>query len=70
MLGKRGVTLGKSRTQKTWDGLDQGIGSDKGIVLAGELLDELLVFVQLFQIVSRHGVNTMMLCSINIMLVS
>lgn len=48
MLCKRVVTLGKSRTQKTWNGLDQGIGSNKGIVLAGELLDELLVFVQLF----------------------
>lgn len=70
MLRKRGVTLGKSRTQKTWDGLDQSIRGDKGIVLAGEFLDELLVFVKLFQIVCRHGVNTVMLCSINIMLVS
>jgi hypothetical protein len=50
--------------------LDQGVGSDEGIVLACELLDQLLVLVQLLQIVGRHGINTTVLSTIDIMLIT
>jgi hypothetical protein len=50
--------------------LDQGIGSDKGIVLAGKLLDQLLVLVELLQVISRHSINTTVLGTIDIMLVT
>jgi hypothetical protein len=36
------------------DLLDQSLGSDESIVLAGELLDELLVLVELLQVISRR----------------
>jgi hypothetical protein len=50
--------------------LDQGIGSDKGIVLAGKFLDQLLVLVELLQVISRHSINTTVLGTIDIMLVT
>lgn len=50
--------LGQTRTQETGDLLDQSLGSDESIVLASELLDELLVLVELLQVISGHGVNT------------
>jgi hypothetical protein len=50
--------------------LDQGVGSDEGIVLACELLNQLLVLVQLLQVIRRHGINTTMLGTIDIMLVT
>jgi hypothetical protein len=50
--------------------LDQGVGSDKGIVLAGKLLDQLLVLVELLQVIGRHGINTTVLSTIDIMLVT
>jgi hypothetical protein len=50
--------------------LDQGVGSDESIVLASELLDQLLVLVQLLQVVSGHGVNTAVLGTIDIVLVT
>jgi hypothetical protein len=50
--------------------LDQGVGSDKGIVLAGKLLDQLLVLVELLQVISRHSINTTMLGTIDIMLIT
>jgi hypothetical protein len=48
------LTLGQTRTQETGDLLDQRVGSDKSIVLAGELLDQLLVLVQLLQVIGAH----------------
>ena len=48
----------------------KGIGSDEGIVLAGKLLDQLLVLVELLQVVRRHGINTTVLGTIDIMLVT
>ena len=42
--------LGQTRTQETGDLLDQGVGSHESIVLASELLDELLVLVELLQV--------------------
>lgn len=70
MRAKRRHTLGETGAQETRDLLDQGIGSDEGIVLACELLDELLVLVQLLQVIGAHGVDTTVLGTINIMLVT
>jgi hypothetical protein len=42
--------LGETRSEKTRNLLDEGIGGDKGVVLASELLDELLVLVELLQV--------------------
>lgn len=39
------LTLGQAGTQETRDLLDKSVGSEESIVLAGELLDELLVLV-------------------------
>lgn len=63
-------TLGQTRTQETGNLLDQGVGSEEGIVLAGELLDELLVLVQLLQVVGGHGVDTAVLGTVDIVLVT
>ena len=37
--------LGETGAEETRDLLDEGVGGDEGVVLAGELLDELLVLV-------------------------
>jgi hypothetical protein len=62
--------LGQTRTQETRDLLDESLGSDEGIVLAGKLLDELLVLVELLQVISGHGIDTTVLGTINIVLVT
>jgi len=64
------TSLGKTRTQETRDLLDQGVGSNEGIVLASKLLDELLVLVQLLQVIRAHGVDATVLGTINIMLIT
>lgn len=64
------LTLGQTRTQETGNLLDESIGSNEGIVLASKLLDELLVLVELLQVISRHGVNTAVLGTIKIVLVT
>lgn len=63
-------TLGETRTQETRNLLDESIGCDEGIVLAGKLLDQLLVLVELLQVIGRHGIDTTMLSTINIMLIT
>jgi hypothetical protein len=50
--------------------LDESIGSDEGIVLASKLLDQLLALVELLQVIGRHGINTTVLGTINIMLIT
>jgi hypothetical protein len=50
--------------------LDESVGSDEGIVLAGKFLDQLLVLVELLQVVGGHGINTTVLGTIDIMLVT
>lgn len=62
--------LGETWTEETWNLLNQGVGSDESVVLACELLDELLVLVELLQVVSGHGVNTTVLGTIDIVLVT
>lgn len=64
------LTLGETRTQETGDLLDESIGSNEGIVLASKLLDELLVLVELLQVIGRHGVDTTVLGTIEIVLVT
>lgn len=64
------LTLGETWTQETRDLLDEGVGSDERIVLARQLLDELLVLVELLQIVRAHGVDTAVLRAIDIVLVT
>jgi len=63
-------TLGKTGTQETRNLLDQSLGSDKSIVLSSELLDELLVLVQLLEVVGRHGIDTTVLGTIDIVLIT
>ena len=64
------LTLGKTGTQQTRNLLDEGVGSDEGVVLAGQLLDELLVLVELLQVLGGHGVNTTVLGTVDIVLVT
>lgn len=64
------LTLGQTGTQQTRNLLDEGIGSDEGVVLASQLLDELLVLVQLLQVIGRHGVDTAVLGSVDIVLIT
>jgi len=64
------TSLGKTGTQETGDLLDKSVGSDESIVLACELLDQLLVLVELLEIVRRHGIDTTVFGTINIMLVT
>ena len=62
--------LGQTRTQETRDLLDQSLRGHKGVVLVGQLLDQLLVLVELLEIVGRHGIDTMVLRAIDIVLVT
>ena len=64
------LTLGQTRTQETGDLLDESLGSDEGIVLASKLLDELFVLVELLQVVGGHGVDTTVLGTVKIVLVT
>jgi len=64
------ASFGETGTEETGDLLDQGVGGDEGVVLARKLLDELLVLVELLQVVGGHGVDTVMLGAINIVLVT
>lgn len=63
-------TLGQTRTQETGNLLDQRVGSQESIVLASELLDELLVLVQLLQILGGHSINAKVLSTVNVVLVT
>ena len=64
------LTLGKTGTQETRDLLDERVGRNEGVVLARKLLDELLVLVELLQVVRRHGIDTKVLGTIDIVLVT
>jgi hypothetical protein len=64
------ITFGETRSQKTRDLLDQSIGGQEGIVFACQLLDELLVLVELLEIVCGHSIDTVVLGSINIVLIT
>ena len=50
--------------------LDQGVGGNEGVVLAGKLLDQLLVLVELLEIVGGHGIDAVVLGAIDVVLVT
>lgn len=62
--------LVKSRTEDTRDLLDERLGSEEGIVALGELLDELLVFVQLLEVISVHAGEVVGVSLIAMLLIS
>ena len=62
--------LGKTGAEETRDLLDESVGGDESIVLASKLLDELLVLVELLQVVGGHGVDTTVLGTVDIVLVT
>ena len=64
------LTLGKTGTQETRNLLDERVGGKEGVIFAGELLDHLLVLVELLQVIGGHGVNTVVLRAIDIVLVT
>ncbi len=45
-------------------------GTEIRHTFSGELLDQLLVFVEFLQVVGAHGIYTMMLGSVDIVLVA
>jgi len=62
--------FGQTGAEKTGDLLDELLRGDEGIILAGELLDELLVLVELLQVVNRHGLEAVVFGAIDVVLVS
>ena len=64
------LTLGQTWTQKPRDLLNKSIRGDEGVVFTGELLDKLFVFVELLQVICGHCIDTTVLGSIDVMLVS
>ena len=63
-------TFGKRWAQEAGDLLDHSIRGNECIVFAGQFLDQLLVPIELFQVIRRHGIDTMMLGAIDIMLIA
>jgi hypothetical protein len=55
--GRELASLIETGAEKTGDLLDEGVRSDEGVVLGGELLDDLLVLVELLEVVNRHAVE-------------
>ena len=64
------LTLRETWTQEARDLLNQGVGSNKCIVFAGELLDQLLVLIELLKIVGGHSIHAVVLGSVDIVLVT
>jgi len=64
------ASLVETWTQETWDLLDERLGGEEGIVLLGQLLDQLLVLVQLFQVVHAHEGHALVLGLVTMSLVS
>jgi hypothetical protein len=63
-------TFGKSRAQETRHLLNHGIRSNEGVIFASQFLDQLLISVELLQVVRRHGIDTMMLGAVDVMLIA
>ena len=59
-------TLGQTGTKETRDLLDEGLGGEEGVVLLGELLDELLVLVELLQVVNGHVLEVDLLGTVDV----
>jgi hypothetical protein len=60
------TSLGELGSEKSGNLLDQSLGGNEGVVLLGELLDELLVLVELLEILNGHSINTNGLGSVDI----
>merc|ERR1719166_598896 len=62
--------LVKTRSQQSWNLLDQSVRSHEGVILGRKLLDLLLVLVQLLEVIGRHGVHAQGLGLVNVLLIS
>jgi len=60
----------ETRTEETGDLLDKRVGGDEGVIFASELLDQLLVLVEFLQVISGHGVNSVVFSAVNVMLIT
>eukprot|EP00750_Incisomonas_marina_P031471 INCI8181.1.p1 GENE.INCI8181.1~~INCI8181.1.p1 ORF type:complete len:274 (-),score=53.14 INCI8181.1:96-917(-) len=61
---------GQRRAEKAGELLDERVGGEEGIVLAGELgLDDLLVLVELLKVIDGHEVKTHLLAHLSVSLV-
>lgn len=72
-VGDRGgklAGLGEAGPEEAGDLAHQGVGGDEGVVLARQLLDQLLVLVELLQVVGRHGVDAVVLGPVDVVLVA
>merc|ERR1711893_581455 len=63
-------SLVQSGTQEPGDLFDQGFGCQKCIVLLGQFLHQLLLFVQLFQVVGTHVGKSFSLGFVTMLLIS
>jgi hypothetical protein len=70
--GKRGKrreqTSRQPRTKQSRDLAHQRLGGDEGVVLAGKLLDEFFVPVELLKIINGHDFGAMVLRAVNVVL--
>lgn len=58
--------LGETGAQETRDLLDESLGGKEGVVLLGELLDELLVLVELLEVLYGHELEVDELGSVDV----
>ncbi len=64
------ASLVKTGTKQTGNLLDERLGSKEGVVLVGQLLDELLLLVELLEIVGAHEVVSLGLGLVAVVLVT
>lgn len=64
------ASLVQTRSQQTRDLLDQRLGGQKGVVLLGQLLDQLLLLVQLLQVVGAHEGEPLLLGLVAMLLIT
>ena len=57
-------------SEKTGNLLDQRFGSQKGVVLLSELLDQLLLLVQLLEVIGAHELDALLLGFVAMLLIS
>ena len=79
-LGGQGIGVGQdgrelaglveARTEDTGNLLDERFGGEEGIISLGELLDQLLVFVELLEVISGHARDIFSLGFITVLLVT
>ena len=63
---EREHTLRETGAKQTGDLHDEGLGGQEGVVLLGELLDELLVLVELLQVINRHVLEVDLLGTVDV----